>query len=154
MTPEPPSTAFRITERQAQNVRLSGLALVFLKLGTAQFFFLCCERASTRFGSWLVQGLRDSGTEPEKAKRLAGQSASLSGSGSAIAVKLDAVAQSGHRSWRSPGIAPGSSPFPTTIRSFTTRLGEDFKPFQSRRVVDRTFLGSGLRRWVERTSSP
>jgi hypothetical protein len=33
-------------------------------------------------------------------------------------------------------------------------LGEDFKPFQSRRIVDRTFLGSGLRRWVERTSSP
>jgi chromate transporter len=37
MTPEPPSTAFRLTERQAQNVRLSELALVFLKLGTIAF---------------------------------------------------------------------------------------------------------------------
>ena len=37
MTPEPPSTASRITERQAQNIRLSGIALVFLKLGTIAF---------------------------------------------------------------------------------------------------------------------
>jgi chromate transporter len=37
MTPEPPSTASRLPERQAQNIRLSVLALVFLKLGTIAF---------------------------------------------------------------------------------------------------------------------
>ena len=37
MTPEPPSTASRLPERQAQNIRLSELALVFLKLGTIAF---------------------------------------------------------------------------------------------------------------------
>ena len=72
---------------------MSELALMVLRLGTIAF------------------GFGDSGMEPEKAKRLAGQSASLSGNGSAIAVKLDAVAQNDHRFWRSPGIAPGSSPF-------------------------------------------
>jgi len=37
MTPEPLSTASRLPERQAQNIRLSELALVFLKLGTIAF---------------------------------------------------------------------------------------------------------------------
>jgi len=37
MTPEPPSTASQLSERQAQNIRLSGIALVFLKLGTIAF---------------------------------------------------------------------------------------------------------------------